>query len=324
MKVFLTGIKPTGAAHLGNYLGAIRPTLRLSQGQQLFCSVADYHALTTLQDPARLREHTYDIAATWLAAGLDPVRAVLFRQSAIVEVFELTWIFDCLIATGQLERGHAYKDALARGEPPTAGLFNYPVLMAADIVLFGADSVPVGGDQKQHVEIARDLAIRLNRRYGEGTVVVPEALVTNAPIVPGTDGRKMSKSHRNTLPLFAPEGELRSAIMKIQTGSEPLAAPKDPEGSVVVDLYALFASESDVATMKDGLRRGGHGWREAKEALFAAVNAEIGPQRDAFAARRADEGKLDTILDDGAARARVIARTTMSKVRAAIGVDRPR
>ena len=324
MTVFLTGIKPTGAAHLGNYLGAIRPTLRLSEGQPLFCSVADYHALTTLQDPARLREHTYDIAATWLAAGLDPARAVLFRQSSIAEVFELTWIFDCLIATGQLERGHAYKDALARGASPTAALLNYPVLMAADIVLFGADAVPVGGDQKQHVEIARDVATRLNRRYGEATVVVPEALVTNAPLVPGTDGRKMSKSHRNTLPLFAPEAELRAAIMKIQTSSESLDAPKAPEGSVVVDLYALFASASDVASMKDGLRQGRHGWREAKEALYAAVNAEIGPQRDAFAALRADEAQLDTILDDGAARARLVAHDTMSRVRAAVGVDRPR
>ena len=177
MKTFVTGIKPTGPAHLGNYLGAMRPALSLSEGQQLFCSVADYHAFTTAQDPAQLRRHTYDLAAAWLAAGLDPVPAVLFRQSSVVEVFELTWIFDCLIPTGRLERGHAYKDALARGESPTAGLFNYPALMAADIVLVGADVVPVGADQKQHVEIARDLAIRLNRRFREGTVVVPEALV---------------------------------------------------------------------------------------------------------------------------------------------------
>jgi tryptophanyl-tRNA synthetase len=181
-----------------------------------------------------------------------------------MEVFELTWIFDCLVPTGRLARGHAYKDALARGESPTAGLFSYPVLMAADIVLFGADVVPVGADQKQHVEIARDLAIRLNRRFGEGTVVVPDTLVANASIVTGTDGRKMSKSHGNTLPLFADEGELRAAIMNIKTSSEPLEAPKAPEGSIVVELYSFFASERDVAAMKDDLRRGGYGWREGQ------------------------------------------------------------
>jgi tryptophanyl-tRNA synthetase len=321
---FLTGIKPTGPAHLGNYLGAMRPVLRLSKGQQMFCSIADYHAFTTLQDPARLRENTYDLAAAWLAAGLDPVSAILFRQSSLVEIFELTWIFDCLIGTGRLERGHAYKDALKRGESPTAGLFNYPVLMAADIVLFDADVVPVGADQKQHVEIARDLAIRLNGRFGEGTVVVPEALVTNASVVTGIDGRKMSKSHGNTLPLFAAQGELRAAIMSIKTSPEPLEAPKDPEGSIVVELYSFFASESDVAAMKDELRRGGYGWREAKEALFEAVNAEIGDKRGAFVAIRADERKLDAILEEGSARARHVARRTISRVRAAIGIARPR
>ena len=324
MKTFVTGIKPTGPAHLGNYLGAMRPALSLSKGQQLFCSVADYHAFTTPQDPARLREHTYDLAAAWLAAGLDPVSAILFRQSSIAEVFELTWIFDCLIPTGRLERGHAYKDALTRGGSPTAGLLTYPVLMAADVVLFDAALVPVGADQQQHVEIARDLAIRLNHRFGAGTVVVPEALVTNASVVPGTDGRKMSKSHGNALPLFAPEGSLRSAIMSIKTSSEPLDAPKDPAGSIVVELYSFFASEGEVEAMKDALRRGGYGWRQAKEALFETVNAEIAGKRRAFVALRADERKLDAILEDGAARARRVGRGTISRVRAAIGLDRRR
>jgi tryptophanyl-tRNA synthetase len=324
MKTFVTGMKPTGPAHLGNYLGAMRPALRLSKGQQLFCSVADYHAFTTPREPARLREDTYDLVAAWLAAGLDPVSAILFRQSSIAEVFELTWIFDCLIPIGRLERGHAYKDALTRGESPTAGLFNYPVLMAADVVAFDADLVPVGADQKQHVEIARDLAIHLNRRFGEGTVVVPEALVTTPSVIPGSDGRKMSKSHGNTLPLFAPEGALRSAIMSIKTSSEPLEAAKDPAGSLVVDLYSFFASASEVAAMKDDLRRGGYGWREAKEVLFEAVNAEIAGKRRAFVALRADERKLDAILEEGARRVRRVARATMSRVRAAIGIDRRR
>jgi tryptophanyl-tRNA synthetase len=196
--------------------------------------------------------------------------------------------------------------------------------MAADVVLFDADLVPVGADQKQHVEIARDLAIRLNRRFGEGTVIVPEPLLTNASVVTGTDGRKMSKSHGNTLPLFAPEAELRSAIMTIKSSSEPLEAPKDPEGSIIVELYSFFASESDVAAMKDALRRGGYGWREAKETLFEAMNAEVAGKRRAFVALRTDESKLDAILEEGAARARRVARATIARVRAAIGIDRPR
>src|SRR5690349_7732670 len=222
-QVSLTGIKPTGSKvtaqgggliHLGNYFGAIRPALRLAERYETIYFVADYHALTTQRDPQALRDNIYDVAATWLACGLDPERTLLFRQSAVPEVFELSWVLGCFIATGQLERGHAYKDALSEGESPNAGIFNYPLLMAADILLYDTQVVPIGADQKQHLELARDVAVRLNHRYGEGTVVVPEALVTEAPLVPGDDGRKMSKSYGNTIALFAPTKVLRDGIMK--------------------------------------------------------------------------------------------------------------
>ena len=199
VKTSLTGIKPTGVPHLGNYLGAIRPALRLADDHRSIYFIADYHALTTERDPQRLQQQVYDVAAAWLACGLDPKRTLLYRQSDVIEVFELAWVFACVVATGQLERGHAYKDALAQGSP-NAGIFNYPLLMAADIVLYGADLVPVGKDQVQHLELARDIAVRVNHLYGEGTVVVPEALITEAPLVPGTDGRKMSKSSTTRFP----------------------------------------------------------------------------------------------------------------------------
>ena len=204
VKTSLTGIKPTHLPHLGNYLGAIRPALSLVDHYRTLYFIADYHALTTVRDPDALREYVRDVAATWLACGLDPDRTLLYRQSDVPEVFELTWVLSCLLATGQLERGHAYKDALARGESPNAGIFNYPLLMAADILLYDTDVVPIGRDQKQHLELTRDVATRLNHLYGEGTLVVPEALISDAPLVPGTDGEKMSKSKGNGIPLFEP------------------------------------------------------------------------------------------------------------------------
>jgi len=322
MKTSLTGIKPTSTPHLGNYLGAIRPAIELQRGHAAFYFIADYHALTTLKDPKALRSYIYDVAATWLACGLDPQNTLLYRQSDVTEVFELTWVLSCLIAAGQLERGHAYKDAVAKGEAPNAGIFNYPVLMAADIILYDADVVPVGRDQKQHVEVARDLALRFNHMFGEATLVVPEALVTEAPLVPGTDGQKMSKSHGNAIPLFGPPDELRKAVMSIKTGSERLEDPKDPETSTVFALYRLVASDAQVETMAADLRRGGYGWGHAKEALFEAVEAEIGPKRARFAELRANVDELDKILTDGAFGARKIARPTMERVRYAIGIDR--
>lgn len=328
-KVSLTGIKPTGAVvppeaggsiHLGNWLGAIRPALALVDRYESVYFIADYHALTTQRDPGALRQNALDIAATWMACGLDPARTLLFRQSDVIEVFELSWIFACMVATGQLERAHAYKDALARGDNPNAGLFNYPLLMAADIVLYDSNVVPVGQDQKQHVELARDIAVRLNHHYGDGTVVVPEALITEAPVVPGADGKKMSKSHGNTIPLFAPTAVLRKAVMAIKSDSTPLEEPKTPEGAVAYELYRLVAGAAEAEEMARKLRAGGYGWGHAKEALSDMLEAQIAPLRGRYLDLRRDERALDRVLEEGAQRARGIARRTMARVRGAIGI----
>lgn len=321
-KTALTGIKPTDSPHIGNYLGAIRPAVALTASYRTLYFIADYHAVTTERDPERLRKNIYDVAATWIASGLNPADTILYRQSAIPEVFELAWIFSCLLATGQLERGHAYKDALAKGESPNAGIFNYPVLMAADIVLYDAQIVPVGKDQVQHIELCRDVAQRVNHVYGEGTVVVPDVVPSTAPLIPGTDGEKMSKSRGNHVPLFAPAKELKKAIMGIKTGSEPLEAPKEAEGTTVFEMFRAFAPEDAQRDMRDKLARGGYGWGHAKEALYEALEAEIGPKRAVYEDLRANEARLDELLSEGAERARVIARRTIRRVREAVGIDR--
>jgi tryptophanyl-tRNA synthetase len=319
-KVSLTGVKPTHVPHLGNYLGAIRPALSLADAYQGLYFIADYHALTTVRDPKALHESIYDVTATWLACGLDPEKSIVYRQSSLPEVFELAWVLSCVVATGQLERGHAYKDAQSRGESPNAGIFYYPVLMAADILLFDADVVPIGQDQKQHLELARDMATRLNHHYGEGTVVVPEPLIGDAPLVPGTDGQKMSKSRGNGVPLFASDKELRKVVMKFVTGSEPLEAPKDPESATVFQLYKLVATPEQVDALANKLRAGGYGWGHAKQDLYEALEKELAPKRERFEALRRDEAGLDRVLEEGAQKARVIARRTMDRVRAAVGI----
>jgi tryptophanyl-tRNA synthetase len=320
VKTSLTGIKPTHLPHLGNYLGAIRPALSLVDEYRTLYFIADYHAVTTVREASVLRGYIRDVAATWLACGLDPDRTLLYRQSDVPEVFELTWVLGCLIAAGQLERGHAYKDALARGESPSAGLFNYPLLMAADILLYDTDVVPIGKDQKQHLELTRDVAMRLNHIYGEGTLVVPEALISEAPLVPGTDGEKMSKSKGNGIPLFETPKKLRKVIMSIKTSSEGLEDPKVAEGSTVYELYKLVAP-GRAPEMKQQLAAGGYGWGHAKEDLFQAIEAEIGPKRDAYLTIRADEEKLDAILHAGADKARQVARATIERVRGAVGIE---
>ncbi|MCA9535325.1 MAG: tryptophan--tRNA ligase [Myxococcales bacterium] len=320
MKTSLTGIKPTNTPHLGNYLGAIRPALELARSYRSLYFIADYHAVTTVQDPVALQTYIYDVAATWLAAGLDPNETILFRQSAVPEVFELAWILSCLLSTGQLERGHAYKDALEKsGEKPNAGVFYYPVLMAADILLYDTDVVPVGKDQKQHLELCRDVAQRVNHVYGEGTLVVPEPVIAEGPLVPGTDGEKMSKSRGNTLPLFATEKALRKMVMKIKTSSEALPDPKPAAGTTVYELLAQV-SPSAAPGLAEKLAAGGFGWGDAKQVLFEAIEAELGPKRDHYEALRADEAGLDEVLAAGAARAQARARETMGRVRSAIGI----
>jgi tryptophanyl-tRNA synthetase len=322
VKTSLTGIKPTGTPHLGNWVGAIRPALELVKNYQTIYFIADYHALTTERDPQALRHYIFDVAATWLACGLDSQKTLLFRQSSVIEVFELTWIFACLTATGQLERGHAYKEALARSEAPNAGVFNYPLLMAADIILYDTHLVPVGVDQKQHVELARDIAIRLNHVYGEGTVVVPEALITAANQIPGTDGRKMSKSYGNTIPLFESSSALKKAIMRIESDSTPLEAPKEPEGANVYEFYRAIATPEQAEQMAAKLRAGGYGWGAAKAELHSLVESLLGPMRQRYQDLRRDEAALDATLEEGAVKARAIARRTMARVRKAVGIER--
>lgn len=321
MASVLTGIKPSQTPHLGNYLGAIRPALRLArEHERARFFIADYHALTTLHDPARLRAYTYDVAATWLACGLERERMALFCQSAIPEVFELTWVLNCLVATGQLLRGHAYKDATAQDNSPNAGILNYPVLMAADIMLYDADLVPVGRDQKQHLELARDLAQRLNHLFGEGTVRLPTPHVSEAPLVPGTDGQKMSKSSGNSIPLFASPKELKKLVMRVVTGSEPLEAPKTARDTPVFSLYEQVAGPEPAKKLEAKLAAGGYGWGHAKADLLVALEAELGPMRARYETWRSDEKALDRVLDEGATAARRLAAATMERVRAAVGV----
>jgi tryptophanyl-tRNA synthetase len=325
VKRSLTGIKPTGTVHVGNYLGAMRPALKLVETyDSTLYFIADYHALTSVNDRKVLSSTVYDVAASWLAVGLDPERTLVYRQSDIIEVFELTWVFACLIATGQLERGHSYKDALAKGQAPNAGIFNYPVLMAADIVLYDSHVVPVGKDQQQHMEVARDVAIRFNHVFGEGTLVVPEAVIQDKVLVPGLDGQKMSKSYNNVIPLFGTAKELKKAVMSIVTGSESLEEPKEPEGTTLFTLYGMFAGEARAAELAAKLRAGNYGWGHAKQDLLEALESELAPIRERYVKLRADEDELDRILAHGAERARVIAAATMERVRAATGITRPK
>ena len=318
----LSGVQPSGALHLGNYFGAIQQHIALQDqyaGHALYF-IVDYHALTTVRDPAALRQHTFDAAVTYLALGLDPDRALLFRQSDVPEVHELAWFLACVTGMGLMERAHSYKDKVAQGIKPTAGLFNYPLLMAADIILYDSDVVPVGKDQKQHLEIARDIAVRMNHLYGDGTVVVPEALITEAPTVPGTDGRKMSKSYGNTLPLFAPSKALRSAILKVKSDSTPLETPKEPEGALVYELYKLVASTEQTAELARRLRAGNYGWGHAKQELYEVLEARLAPLRERYIELRRNPERIDAILEMGAVEARKRAQRTMERVRRAVGI----
>ncbi len=320
MKTSLTGIKPTHIPHIGNYLGAIRPALRLSETYRTAYFIADYHALTTVRDAAALRGHVHDVAATWLACGLDPDKTLFYRQSDVPEIFELSWVLACVTATGQLERGVAYKDATARGEAVNAGVFYYPVLMAADILVFDTDVVPIGADQKQHVELARDMAARVNHLFGEGTLVMPEAHLTEAPLVPGTDGAKMSKSKGNTIPLFESGKKLRKLCLSILTGSETLEEPKAAAGTPVFEIYKQLATPEQTAELEAKLAAGNFGWGHAKDALYEVIDAEFSPMRERFTTLRSDPAQLDAILARGAERARAVARTTLDRVRERTGI----
>lgn len=316
----LSGIQPTGVLHLGNYFGMMQSAIELQEQGQAFYFIADYHALTTQFDPEQLRQQVTGVAVDFLACGLDPDRAVFFRQSDVPAVTEMTWILSCLSPLGLLERCTSYKDKLARGLPASHGLFSYPVLMAADILIYDSDLVPVGKDQKQHLEVTRDLAVKFNERYGE-VLKLPEARIREeTAVVPGVDGQKMSKSYGNTVELFLPEKQLRKRIMRMVTDSTPMEEPKDPETSSIVALYRLVAGPEATGEMKASFQAGGTGYGHYKQQLFEAVWEYFRPMRERREEILADPGQVDSILSEGAAKAREAAETTMQRVRKAVGI----
>ena len=330
-RTVLTGITTTGTPHLGNYVGAIKPCIEASHDEdvQSYYFLADYHALVKNQDPELMRRSTLEIAATWLALGLDTERAVFYRQSDVPEILELTWILTCSTAKGLMNRAHAYKAAvqenLDAGEDTdfaiTMGLFCYPVLMAADILMFNSTHVPVGKDQVQHLEMARDIAQRFNHHYGE-TFVLPEAVVDeHVAVLPGQDGRKMSKSYNNTIPLWLPEKQLRKAIMRIVTNSLEPGEPKDPDDSALFAIYAAFASPEQRADMRRAFQEG-VAWGEAKQQTFELINAELVRGRERYEALMSEPRRIEEVLVDGAARARDWATPFLARIRDAVGIRR--
>lgn len=316
----LSGIQPSGGLHLGNYFGMMRPAIEMQETGEAYYFIADYHALTTVHDPDKLRDYVQGVALDFLACGLDPKRAVFFRQSDVPQVQELAWILSTLTPMGLLERCTSYKDKLSRGLPATHGLFAYPVLMAADILLYDSDIVPVGKDQKQHLEVTRDIAIKMNDQFGS-LFKLPEPSIREAvATVPGLDGQKMSKSYGNTLELFAPEKAFRKRIMGIKTDSTAMEAPKDPEGSLIVELYRLVASRDEVQQMEKDFRAGGIGYGDFKKRLFEAAWAYFAPMREKRAALEADPGHVESVLQTGAERAKAVAEKVMDRVRRGVGL----
>jgi tryptophanyl-tRNA synthetase len=323
----LSGIQPTGILHIGNYFGMMRPAIALqeSEANETFYFIADYHALTTITDAATLRANSRQVALDFLACGLDVERGTLFRQSDVPQVAELTWILSTVTPKGLLERAHSYKDKVARGLPASAGLFNYPVLMAADILIYDSDLVPVGKDQKQHLEMTRDIASKFNETFGsqpDGQIFkLPEPQIQAATeTVPGVDGQKMSKSYGNTIDIFGEEKETRKRIMSMVTDSTPVEAPKDPDNSTIVQLYSLFATREETETMRDAFRKGGTGYGDFKKQLFGKLWEYFEPMRQRRAEILKDPGYIDTVLKRGAARANEEAGKVMKRVRAAVGL----
>lgn len=331
-KRILTGITTTGTPHLGNYVGAIRPAIEASKDQanEAFYFMADFHALIKSQDPKAVHQSSMEIAATWLALGLDTDNATFYRQSDIPEIPQLTWILNCVCAKGLLNRAHAYKGAvdanLAEGEDPdkaiTMGLFSYPVLMAADILMFSANQVPVGRDQVQHIEMARDMGQRFNHIYTkkQPLFTLPEAMVDdNVALLQGLDGRKMSKSYGNTIPLFLPEKKLQKSINKIVTNTLEPGEAKDPDTSAVFQIYQAFANIEQTAEMRQAYAEG-IGWGDAKKRLFALINEEIGEARERYNDLLSRPADIEEILQQGAEKARAISVPMLEKVRDAIGL----
>jgi len=326
---YLTGITTSGTPHLGNYVGSIRPSVQASlrDGVESFYFLADYHALIKIDDPARIQRSTLEIAASWLAAGLNPERVTFYRQSDVPEIPELTWFLTCVTGKGILNRAHAYKASVDKNthaglEPDadvTAGLFMYPVLMGADILMFNAHHVPVGRDQIQHIEMARDMAHSFNHRYGEHFVPPLAAIEESVATLPGLDGRKMSKSYDNTIPLFAPREQLKKLIAGIKTDSLAPGVAKDTEGSALFQIYQAFASPEETATMAKLFAKG-IGWGEAKEKLFERIDQEIAPMRERYQFLMDNPKEVQSILQQGAIKARSVATPFMATLRQAVGL----
>jgi tryptophanyl-tRNA synthetase len=322
----LSGIKPTGRPHIGNYFGMMRPAIEWQDRGEAYYFIADYHAFTTVHDPKALREFTRGVALDFLACGLDPKKATLFRQSDVPQVAELAWLLTCITPMPMLENCHAYKDYRARQaaeqklEPAGHGLFAYPVLMAADILAYQSNIVPVGRDQKQHVEVTRDLAEKWNRVFGQ-TFTVPEAsILPDAAVIPGLDGQKMSKSYGNILAIFEEEKALKKKVMSIQTDSIPVEEPKDPENSLILTLYRLVADADAVALMENQFRSGGTGYGDFKKRLSEAIWTKFEEPRRRRAELVADPAYVQKVLREGAERARAVARVTLDRVRQAVGL----
>lgn len=319
----LTGIQPSGNIHLGNYLGMIKPALQAQEEHECLYFIADLHSLTSRKDPALLRQSTFDAVATWIALGFDYKKHLLYRQSDIPQVTELSWYLSCCTGMGLLEKGHAYKDAVAAGRDANHGLFAYPVLMAADILMYDVDFVPVGKDQKQHVEMARDMAGSFNAAYSVEALKLPAPVIReDVMTIPGLDGRKMSKSYGNEIALFLPEKELRKKVLSLKTDSTPLEDPKSLKETVLGDLFKLFAPPGAFSDLEKRLNAGGLGWGHAKQELFEAIDAEVVQARTRFVELRADESALERILLEGAERASRIGLEVLNRVREVIGLNR--
>ena len=316
----LTGIQPSGTPHIGNYFGAMRQVCRIQDKGETFIFLAEYHSLTTSPDPEQLRQNVLELALNYLSCGVDPEKSILFRQSDVPEVCELTWILNNVTPVGLLERAHSYKDKIAKGFSPNNGLFSYPVLMASDILIYGSNLVPVGKDQKQHLEITRDIAIKFNNQYGEIFTIPEELIPEEVAIVPGIDGQKMSKSYNNTIPIFGKEKAIRKTIMNIVTDCKQLEDPKDPDTCNVVALFKLFASGEELEEMKAKYRAGGYGYGHAKQALFEKMWSYFEPMRQRRAELEANVDYVWEILRKGGDRAREEAQLTMDKVRKAVGL----
>ena len=326
----LTGIKPTGTPHIGNYLGMIRPALQLAEHYDALYFIADYHALTSLHHKDLLQRYVYEVAATWLALGLDPERVIFYRQSDVPEIFELMWILDCFTPKGLLNRAHAYKSAADQNrlenrpedEGVNAGLFNYPVLMAADILLFKTHIVPVGFDQKQHLEITRDIAATFNHTYGNA-LRLPEARIqTDVRTITGLDGRKMSKSYNNTIPLFAPSKHLRKQVMQIVTDSKRPEDLKNPDECNIFNIYKHFAPEQDVYAVRLRYLQGGLAYGEMKQELFDVLEDTFGDARERYNRLLEDHAQIAEILAYGAEKARALGQPVLHEVREKIGIGR--